>query len=230
MNVVPAVPPGRGRRDREQAVPPAAEEKMGALRAVAASATTALPEIALRGIVLTTDPTEIGLTGSELTGVGMEAVASTATAPVTTDSVRNAPAKNAPVTTASVTTASVTTVQGPIDRKPTVRRHIQDQTVPVQTVLLPVDRAINDSERIGLQPSAAGMLKGHDPMTGAVPVVPMTSVPVEMIAPPRGTATAVFVRTVHLIDVVQEMNGVSHPRDSDSTRHRSMLIFPLHVE
>lgn len=225
MNVVPAVPPGRGRRDREQAVAPAGEEQMDALRAAAASATTALPEIALQGIVPITDLTEIGLTGSELMGVGLEAVVSTATDPVKTDPVKTDPVKNAPVTT-----ASVPTVQGPIDRKPTVRRQSQGQTMPVQTVFLPVDRAINDSERIGLQPSAAGMLKGHDPMTGAVPVVPMTSVPVEMIAPPRGTATAVFVRTVHLIDVVQEMNGVSHPRDSVSTRHRSMLIFPLHVE
>ena len=216
MNVVPAVPPGRGRRDLELAVPLAGDLEMGALRAAAASAITALPEIALPGIA----PLK-----ADRTGIGLGAVASTATGSVTTDSVKTAAVKTVPVIT-----ASVTTVQGPIDRKPTVRRQIQGQTVPVQIVFLPVDRAINDSERIGLQPSAAGMLKGHDPMTGAVPVVPMTSVPVEMIAPPRGTATAVFVRTVHLIDVVQEMNGVSHPRDSDSTRHRSMLIFPLHVE
>ena len=74
------------------------------------------------------------------------------------------------------------------------------------------------------------MVKGRDPRTGDVPVVPMTRGPVEMIDPPRGTATAVFVRTVPLIDVVQEMNGVSHPRDSVSTRHRQIVIIPLHVE
>jgi len=211
MNVVPAVPPGRGRRDRELAVPPAGEEQMGALRAAAASAITALPEIAFPGIALPT---------TDLTGIGLGVVASTATGSVTT----------APVKTALVTIASVTTVQGPIDRGPTVRRQIQGQTVPVQTVFRLVDRAINDSDGIVLHPSAAGMVKSRDPMTGDVPVVPMTSVPVEMIDPPRGTAPAVFVRTVPLIDVVQEMNGVSHPRDSVSTHHRAIVIIPLHVE
>ena len=201
MNVVPAVPPGRGRRDRELAVPPAGEEQMGALRAAAASAITALPEIAFPGIALPT---------TDLTGIGLGVIASTATG--------------------SVTTAPVTTVQGPIDRGPTVRRQIQGQTVPVQTVFRLVDRAINDSDGIVLHPSAAGMVKSRDPMTGDVPVVPMTSVPVEMIDPPRGTAPAVFVRTVPLIDVVQEMNGVSHPRDSVSTHHRAIVIIPLHVE
>ena len=187
MNVVPAVPPGRGRRDREQAVPPAGEEPRGALRAAAASAITARPEIAFPGIALPT---------TDLTVIVLEAAA-------------------------PVRTASVTTVQGPIDRGPTVR---------VQTVSRMIDRAINDSERIDLQPAAVGMLKGRDPRTGDVPVVPMTSVLVEMIDSPRGTATAVSVRTVLLIDVVQEMNGVSHLRDSVSTRHRSIVIIPLHVE
>lgn len=216
MNVVPVVPPGRGRRDRELAVPPAGEGQMGALRAAAASAITALPETALPGIALP----KKDLTGIGLTGIGLGAVASTATGSVTT----------APLKTVPVITASVTTVQGPIDRGPTVRRQIQGQTVPVQTVFRLVDRAINALERIDLQPSAAGMVKGRDPRTGDVPVVPMTSVPVEMIDPPRGTATAVFVRTVPLIDVVQEMNGVSHPRDSVSTRHRQIVVIPLHVE
>ena len=216
MNVVPAVPPGRGRRDRELAVPPAGEEQMGALRAAAASAITALPEIAFPGIALPT---------TDLTGIGLGVIASTATG-----SVKTAPVKTALVTIASVTTASVTTVQGAIDRGPTVRRQIQGQTVPVQTVFRLVDRAISDSDGIVLHPSAAGMVKSHDPMTGDVPVVPMTSVPVEMIDPPRGTAPAVFVPTVPLIDVVQEMNGVSHPRDSVSTHHRAIVIIPLHVE
>ena len=226
MNVVPAVPPGRGRRDREQAVTPAGEEQVDALRAKAASAINALQRIALQRNVLT----GIALTGIALTGIGLEAVASPATGSVTT-----APAKTAPVISASATTASVTTVQGPIDRGPTVRRpavqrQIQGQTVPVQTVFRLVGRAINASERIDLQSSAAGMVKGRDSRTGDVPVVPMTSVHGEMIDPPRGTATAVFVRTVPLIDVVQEMNGVSHPRDSVSTRHRQIVIVPLHVE
>ena len=226
MNVVPAVPPGRGRRDREQAVAPAGEEQVDALRAKAASAINALQRIALQrnvltGIALTGNAlTEIALTGIALTGIGLAAVASTATGSVRT----------APVITAPAITASVTTVQGPIDRGATVQRQIQGQTVPVQIVFRLVDRAINASERIVLQPSAAGMVKGRDPRTGDVPVVPMTRGPVEMIDPPRGTATAVFVRTVPLIDVVQEMNGVSHPRGSVSTRHRQIVIIPLHVE
>ena len=216
MNVVPAVPPGRGRRDLELAVPLAGDLEMGALRAAAASAITALQEIALPGIA----PLK-----ADRTGIGLGAVASTATGSVTTDSVKTAAVKTVPVIT-----ASVTTVQGPIDREPTVRKQIQGQTVPVQTVFRLVVRAINDLERIDLQPSAAGMVKDHDPRTGDVPVVPMTNVPVEMIEPPRGTTTAVFVRTVPLIDVVREMNGVSHPRDSASTRHRQIVIIPLHVE
>ena len=231
MNVVPAVPPGRGRRDREQAVAPAGEEQVDALRTKAASAINALQRIALQRNVLT----GIALTGIALTGIGLEAVASPATGSVTTAPVITAPAKTAPVISASATTASVTTVQGPIDRGPTVRRpavlrQIQGQNVPVQTVFRLVDRAINASGRIDLQSSAAGMVKGRDSRTGDVPVVPMTRGPVEMIDPPRGTATAVFVRTVPLIDVVQEMNGVSHPRDSVSTRHRQIVIVPLHVE
>ena len=177
MNVVPAVPPGRGRRDREQVALPAGEEQVGALRARTASAINALQRNALMGI-------------------GLESA------------------------------ASATTVRGQI----VLEALAGGPTVRVQTVFRMIDGATKNSERIDLRPSAAGMVKDRDSRTGEVPVVPMTSVPVEMIDPPRGTTTAVFVQTVPLIDVVQEMNGVSHPRDSVSTHHRAIVIIPLHVE
>ena len=85
------------------------------------------------------------------------------------------------------------------------------------------------------------MPKGRDPMTGDVPVVPMTSVLGEMndpvcqhdpqdhlIDPPRGAA--VFVRIVLSIDVVPAMNGVSRLRDTDSAPKRQIMIVPHHLE
>ena len=208
MNVVQAALPGRGRRDREEVVPPEGEEPAGAPQAATASATVASPEtahpgIALQGIALP----KIGPSGIDLPGIGLTGISRTwiSLTEIRLQSV-----------VPQATVASATTVRGQTDREPTVSRL--------------VDRAINDSERIGVPPFAAGMVKGRDPMTGDVPVVPMTSVLGEMSDPHRGTAPAVFVRTVLLIDVIPEMKGVSHLKDAVSARHRQIVTVPHHVE
>ena len=73
-------------------------------------------------------------------------------------------------------------------------------------------------------------MKERDPMTGDVQVDPVTSVLGEMSTPPRGTAAAVFVRTILPIGVIQEMKGDSHLRNAVSGRHRPIVIVPHHVE
>ena len=103
------------------------------------------------------------------------------------------------------------------------------QAVRVQSGFRLVGKAINNSGKIGLQSSAAGMVKGRDPITGDV-LIRQLDPHAHLIGPPREKATAVFVRTVLLIDVVPAMKGFSHLRDNDSVLHRQIVIVPHHVE